>query len=356
VRQDIQDLNVSNQDRYNVLNATIMNELYSMNGTLQQIIQDINDTNSSILLRLDQHNGTIMTKLYLMQDEIASVNGSVNNLANLTAYEVWNYVTRNLTYYPDPVNYTLVQDYVWNATNRSLTELNFTVNINTTEILNAISATNSSLYQAIVDTNSSVLQAIIDANTSIIGRMDLHNNTIMLKLYSIQTDIANLNDLSASEVWSFGTRTLTDYNQTEIINLLNAINTSIFNLTIGNVTVSASVNWTEGKVQMNNISNPTIVEAELLTFAGRDETPVETISRSYCLDNSTLAYDRNTTRCWMNQCFTINDTLTEVCDYGCYLGNCNPEPFDRMTFLALIFLFVIVVIVLMALAYDRFVK
>ncbi|MGD9380974.1 MAG: hypothetical protein PVI03_00865, partial [Candidatus Thorarchaeota archaeon] len=47
IRQDIQDLNVSNQDRYNVLNATIMNELYSMNGTLQQIIQDINDTNSS---------------------------------------------------------------------------------------------------------------------------------------------------------------------------------------------------------------------------------------------------------------------------------------------------------------------
>lgn len=330
VRQDIQDLNTSNQARYDLLNSTIMGKLYSMQDELADILQAVNDTNSSILLRLDQHNNTIMTKLYLMQDEIASVNDSTNNLANLTAQQVWSY------------------------SNRSLTEFNFTVEINDSDILGAISLANSSLYQAIVDSNSSMLQAIIDSNTSIIGRLDSHNNTIMLKLYSLQTDIANLNDLSASDVWSYASRTLTDYNQTEIINLLNNINTTMYNLTIGNITVSASVNWTEGTVEMNNISNPTVIESQLLTFAGRDQTPTQSFSRAYCMDNSTLAYDINTTRCFLDQCFTINETFTEICDYGCYQGSCNPEPFDRITFLALLIVAIMVVIIGMAFAYDRF--
>lgn len=310
---------------FNDLNNTIGNLTVSVNvSEISESVWNYPSRNltyinfSEVISRIDSLDVSMAGNFSQVLAYLVEINSTVH-ITNDTVYDIWSFqvneLSNNLTeiqLYLQDINDTTNQNYVW------LTGL---VNLSADDVWNYANRNLTYIN------NSAVLGAIDD-----------------------------LNDLSASEVWSFGTRTLTDYNQTEIISLLNNINDTMYNLTIGNVSVSAYVNWTEGAVKMNNITDPIIIESQLLTFAGRDQTPVETISRSYCLDNSTLAYDRNTTRCWLDDCYTINDTFTEVCDYGCYQGNCNPEPFDRMTFLVFIFLFVIVVIVLMAFAYDRFVK
>lgn len=273
--------------------------LTAISNTNQTLYDAIFDSNTSIIARLDAHNGTIMAKLYGMQTEISDLNDT---------------------------------------------------------LLEAIINSNSSIISQIELVNQTLYNAIADSNSSIIVRMDAHNSTIMTKLYSLQSDIANLNDLSASEVWSYSTRTLTDYNQSEIIGLLNNINLTMYNLTIGNISVSAYVNWTEGVVQMNNISNPTVVEAQVLSFAGANQDDIITTTYQYCIDNMTLGYDINTTRCWLNQCYTINETRPLPCDYGCYNHQCNPEPFDRTLFLIGIFALIFAGLVAIALLYDRFQK
>ena len=181
-------------------------------------------------------------------------------------------------------------------------------------------------------------------------------------LYLVNETVFDIKDYQLNELSNNLTEIiayLSEINDTTgdtIVAYLKEINETLYNLTIGNITVSAYVNWTEGTVKMNNISNPVVVESQLMTFAGRDQTPVQTISHTYCIDNTTLAYDINITRCWLDQCFTINETITEICDYGCYNNKCNPEPFNKMMFLALIFIGAMAVIVAIAFIYDRFAK
>jgi len=232
-------------------------------------------------------------------------------------------------------------------------ELNQSINDSFSEAFNYLQQINSTVHL-----NNDTLYDIWDFQLN-----ELSNNMTEIQFYLADiNDTTNNNynwlvgmvNLSASEVWSYSNRTLTDYNQTEIINLLNNINTTLYNLTIGNISVSAYVNWTEGVVQMNNISNPTVVEAQVLTFAGANQDDVVTTTYQYCIDNMTLGYDINTTRCWLNNCYTINETTPVPCDYGCYNHQCNPEPFDRTMFLILIFIFIIGGLVVIALLYDRF--
>lgn len=55
-------------------------------------------------------------------------------------------------------------------------------------------------------------------NSSIINFLKEMNATIMNKLYLLQDDIANLNNISVEEIWSYYNRTLTDFNYIEISN------------------------------------------------------------------------------------------------------------------------------------------
>lgn len=50
-----------------------------------------------------------------------SIENDFTNLTMVTAQSVWNYTTRNLTFYADQTNYSQIQSMVWNATNRNLT-------------------------------------------------------------------------------------------------------------------------------------------------------------------------------------------------------------------------------------------
>lgn len=287
-------------DRIDSLNATLLQAIAESNVTLYNAIAS---SNSSILARVDAHNNTIMTRLYLMQGEIASVNDSINSLNNLSAYDIWNY------------------------TSRELTSFDFEVEINDTDILNAIS----------------------DSNASIIGVMDAHNNTIMSKLYLIQDD---LDDIEDKEDLILGDIADVQSTADDIYNTTNEIWLLVWNLTVGNVSVSANVNWTEGTVEMSNITKPEVLESQFLTFAS-STSPGESVTRSYCLDNTTLIHEINTTKCIFGECFDMSDQLPITCEYGCYQNKCNPEPINKFLMI-LVFLFgVVIVIVVIALAYNR---
>jgi hypothetical protein len=65
--------------------------------------------------------------------------------------------------------------------------------------------------------------AILEINDSIY----LLNTSVINRLDGIENLINNLNNLSASEVWDYYNRTLTDYNQSGIISLINAVNSTI---------------------------------------------------------------------------------------------------------------------------------
>lgn len=198
---------------------------------------------------------------------------------------------------------------------------------------------------------------------------------------SAKQTLDSLNSLP-EETWNYADRTLTDYNQTEIISLLQEINATtgiirvtvfhignttdeinqtthntydlLYNLTIGNVTVSAYVNWTQGVVEMHDYNKPEVQHADILSFAASQSNPVQEISHAYCLNNDTLAYDINTTKCVLDKCYTITQTIPKVCDYGCYQGRCNPAPFERVTFVMEIMFIMFIVIVILVFVYQKF--
>jgi len=309
---------------------------------------------------------------------------AIDNLNNLSAYDVWVYDTRNLTFYPS-VDYQQISDWIWNATNRSLTDniaelvwnygsRNLTY-IDFAEVIDEISALNDSnqAYFLIIDNKISnlnnlsaeevwsyinrtltdynqtdILNAINQNYISIYGLNNLSaeevwNYTPYRTLtYYNQTEtlnaIDNLNNLSSSDIWTYATRTLTDYNQSEMFHYLWYINTTtwdtnywakennamLYNITLGNVTIYAYLNWTRLTEEVWNKTNPAKIKHDLLSFA--DDKVQTLVTTQYCSDNTTLVMVSNVTNCVLGQCYSYNITNTKICDYGCIEDRCKPEP------------------------------
>jgi len=186
---------------------------------------------------------------------------SIDGLANTTAQDVWTYSNRTLTYYPDLTNYEYIRDLVWNSTNRTLTDFDFVVEINDTALTALLLGINSSIHSSLddlntliqnVDThvlglsnttaqeiweynnrtltdfnftievnNSEILGWIQDSNQSILDRVDAHNDTVMNKLYLLQDDIAALPTATANATWLFENRTLTSFDF--VVDINNAL-------------------------------------------------------------------------------------------------------------------------------------
>jgi hypothetical protein len=118
------------------------------------------------------------------------------------------------------------------------------------------------------------------------------------------------------------------------------------NLTIGNVSVTADVNWTEGLPYIWNASNTWQVDYQLLSMAGEG---INLVTETYlCLDNSTLQTTMNVTNCVQGTCDTYNRTATKLCGWGCANNQCLPQPqFQYMYAIA----FALVIIGLMILVW-----
>lgn len=271
---------------------------YNRTLTSFDFIVLINDTN--ILNTLYDINASISS-------EFQETNSLINGLENLTASEVWSYF------------------------NRTLTDFQFTANIN-----------DSSILLAIQDANQSILDSIELANTTIIDRMDAHNSTIMNKLYLLQDDIANLNNISVDAIWSYYNRTLSDFDfvvtidDSDILDFLDDMNISlsnqlydihslILNITIGNVSVSANVDWNEGELVLYNITSPVQQYAQMVSYQSA-QTELSVIT-DICRENNTLEHIVNSTRCFLEQCYQSSYSTYEACAYGCKSNMCLPAPY-----------------------------
>jgi hypothetical protein len=124
--------------------------------------------------------------------------------------------------------------------------------------------------------------------------------------------------------------TLTD-NQAEILQEIlgvNATATDIYNLlyglSIGNVSVSANVNWTEGELVLYNASSQVQGLAEVLRYQAQNVQIVTTTDT--CSDPNTLNHHVNTTNCIAEHCYTSEFDSKETCLYGCKNNICVPPP------------------------------
>jgi hypothetical protein len=147
----------------------------------------------------------------LIADNVWQWNGVIlqnilNQISSTTAQNVWNATDRNLTFYPtqvDLTNYTLIQESVWQNLNRTLTDFNFTIDVNNTAIADAV-------WQ-------SVDRTLTDFNFTVNATMEANNTAI------------------ADAVWNAVNRTLTDYNQTDVTDY-NKIQQMVWNATDRNLT------------------------------------------------------------------------------------------------------------------------
>lgn len=237
---DVTNTTVNPEEIWNYSNRTLTD--YNQSDMLNKI-NDVNNSvtywGNTINTNLLSINGTLYNKLVGIQGDLSSITGmlidiqgnltamnqsvidAINNLNLLTAEGVWNYTTRNLTYYPD-MNITVIPNitlnttnYTFNLTNYTIAVTNYTVNLTNY----TINVTDYQLNLTNYTNNITVLNTTVNVtNTSV-----------------------NVSEIAES-VWGYNNRTLTDYNQTGIINLLTGIQSDLLtvNNTIGDVNISLS--------------------------------------------------------------------------------------------------------------------
>jgi hypothetical protein len=108
---------------FDVVNETeIAEAVWNFNGTILSGLLDqfAQSVWSYVNRTLTEFTFTVNTTTVINVTEIAD--------------NVWNYVERNLTTTEDVTDYNLIQALVWNATTRTLTEFNFTVDVDFDEI------------------------------------------------------------------------------------------------------------------------------------------------------------------------------------------------------------------------------
>lgn len=161
---------------------------------------------------------------------------------------IWNYTTRNLTYYPaqvDLTNYQMIQEMTWNATDRNLT-----------------------YYQDVTD--YLLIQALVWNAT-----------TRNLTYYPAQVDLTNYSEIWIG-VWNYTTRNLTYYPmQLDLTNytlISELINSSIANIqvTITAVSIESIWNYTNRNLTYYpaqlDLTNYTLISQLVWDYASRNLT------------------------------------------------------------------------------------
>jgi len=263
-------------------NSTIMSKLYLMQDELSSVNNTVKDINSSLSMQItDVYNsigevlsqlievksdiysvnstmtylfGNLSTTLDYISSLISSVNTTISEMISNIAGNVWNYETRNLTYYPE-ANYTAISENIWNYENRTLTWYNnsdiisILENINDTlsekfeEISNDIININASISSQIeshnntlVEVNNSLSNMIEDVSKLAVNISDIllqTNNSIISKLYSIQGELESVNN-TVKDVNSSLSIQITDvYNRIEdAINYMYSVNSTLSSLVL----------------------------------------------------------------------------------------------------------------------------
>jgi hypothetical protein len=292
------------------LNTTIIQYLVSINGTTYNL--SVNEANHfiSILQAINSVNFTANTTL---ENKIDYLNNTIIPLLN----EINATGNTTLTFVAS-INQSLLNDYL--SLFQFLSEINFSLN-NTLELkLDQINGTVTQINGTLPE----ILQFLASINTTA-------NTTLYNQLVTIN---GNVLDLNSSEFSHFQQMLvlLQDINfsvNNTLENKLDFINHTTWqswillqNLTVGNITVMASVNWTEGLPFIWNATGQNQINYTLLGLSNEGiQLVVETLT---CVSNTTLMHTLNVTNCVLGQCLDNVKNISETCANGCANNMCVP--------------------------------
>ena len=154
-----------------------------------------------------------------LNNKLDNVNISLSGQIQNIPVDVWNYQDRNLTYYPsqqDLTNYSLIQELIWNATMRTLTEFNFTVDVNQSLIADTVW---NAVNRTLTDYNQSDLTDYNKIQSMVWNATD---RTLTSFNFTVDVDKQAI----SNEIWSAVNRTLTYYELPDVSNLTVNINNS----------------------------------------------------------------------------------------------------------------------------------
>ncbi|RLG45325.1 MAG: hypothetical protein DRN81_02040 [Thermoproteota archaeon] len=174
-------------------------------------------------------------------------------------------------------------------------------------------------------------------NKSTINIIRRELNQVNTTVNDISLDVDNIRDFQLNELSNNMTEVLIylDYiNSTAnrtwthiniVGNLTDDVYDLVYNLTIGNVSVQADVNWSEGELVLYNITSPVQALTEVVRFQAQDVQVVTTTDT--CDDANTLNHHVNTTNCIGDNCFVTEFDSKQTCLYGCTNNMCRPPPY-----------------------------
>jgi len=191
-----------------------VNAIWNYTGTISSTILDAisydvwTNDNRNLTYTEDVTNYTLINEgVWSYSDrQLTAFNFIVNTTdINLTAQDVWEYSSRNLTYTePVTVDYAVMSDYVWNNTDRQLTDFTFTIdtgliNLSAEDVWTYVQR-NLTYYPPSTDkTNYSLIS---------VGVWNYTNRELTGFDFEIDTGLVNL---TADDVWGYTDRNLTYY-------------------------------------------------------------------------------------------------------------------------------------------------
>lgn len=340
------------------VNGTIMNKLYLIQGDLSQMNTILNQINYTVN-HIDFNTTKLESMITSVNDTVKYVNVTLWGRMEQIVFDVWNYFSRNLTYYPPTVEIT---NYTVNVTNAIV--YNQTVNVTTVDVTNyTINVTNTSIdtskleemIASVNDTVKSVNQTVWDelqivhdeyfnitqdlqgvvnliynVNSTLSVRLDnvkselndvqdliiAHNTTVMNKLYLIQDDLVDITN-NVLEI------NMTTYNKLIYLQqLIEALNFTDVNVTCSNVTASLPAGWCAdvGACVVEQMLDSSKILKQKLS------------NDNYCADNSTLVHNITYEHCGYFGCHYHTDIENEYCQWGCNYNEqkCNPSPIGKV--------------------------
>ena len=249
---------------------TIMSNQVVMNSTLNSIGSNITSVNNTV-----NYWGNLLSgMLTSVNDTLNYWGNALTNLINSIPALVWNYTTRNLTYYPPAVNIT---NYTLNITNQTVEVVNQTLNL--TVLNQTVEVTNYTL---------NVTQPVINLTNytvNLTNETNIFNYTYPLNL-TVLNQTVNVTANNETNIYNYSYNY--SYNYTNPLNLtvLNqtvevtnyTLNLTNYTLNITNQTVEVTnytLNVTQPIIEVNNYTNNvTTYELNLTNYTLNVTQPV----------------------------------------------------------------------------------
>lgn len=255
-----------------------------IHGWIEDMFDLLNETNnkSAIAEYVWNYTNRSLSEFNFTDLDIndTAILNAINGLVNLTAEQVWTYSNRNLTY----TDYETIAEYVWNASSRNLTYYQ--------------DVTDYLYMQALVWNATSRTLTLYPDNTSYLYIQDLVWNATDRNLTYYQ-DVTQYLYIQAL-VWNYTNRTLTDYNQSDLLNAIYGLNNltaedvwSYHNRTLTEFNFTVNINETNLLNAINNLNN--LTAEQVWNYATRNLTYYPAVDYDYIQELVWNRTDRNLT-------------------------------------------------------------